>query len=827
MKKFVLLLLILFAFAAMTYAQKIIKRNAISVIHSPEKFSLIKSNSQTAFRQENYSIASKTLKPVLYNHGFKPVKHNAIFTKSICDTLIPASFTGYCADSLTLYTMGSSSPSDSGYVSGQNTYHFSEIGQRFNNTATDTITDVYIMYALKAGTTGNTYVNIYSVVNGKPGALLGTSSIIVKGAIDTTNSGINFNNAYHFSTPVITKGDFIVSIAIPTTYTQNTDELAMYSGNIYCGAHDTTGYFYYNSIWYSFYVGFGVNLDMTIFPKGCSSPAIPIADFSASDTAIYSGSCISFADHSINAPANWKWAFNGATPATSALKNPSGICYNNVGNYSVTLVASNASGSDSITKTNYVHVSLNTNPPAVNFTASTATVVPGTTVNFTDLSTNTPTAWQWTVSPSTGIVYTGGTTATSKNPKIIFNTIGMYTIALTATNSYGANTYTVPNYINVSNSAYPSHCDTLMPPSFSTACLDSLSIYVAEQTAPYDSGFVTGQNIYHFGELAQLYKSTTADTIYNVYIMYAVKAGTTGNTYVKIYSVDSTGKPGTLLGTSSSITKNAIDTSNSGVNYNNVYHFPTPVITTGDFFVSVSIPTTYTYQTDELAIFATNISCSSVDSAAFLLDGTSWYSFVTGYGVNIDMAIFPSACSAAATCSAQYNMYADTAVLHHYFVVNMATGTPPIYYYWTWGDGSSDTIPYPSHTYSTAGEYSICLYIYDFLGCSSTYCDSSYIQKSGNSVISVDVIPQGSEGLQENTNNNYFILFPNPAIDNITIIAPGKSSIEISNIEGQIIRSFTTSVNKMNFDISGFAKGLYFVKAKTKNGTIFKKFIKQ
>jgi PKD repeat protein len=95
-------------------------------------------------------------------------------------------------------------------------------------------------------------------------------------------------------------------------------------------------------------------------------------------------------------------------------------------------------------------------PPVAEFVANQTNVLPGTTVIFTDQSSNSPTSWSWSVSPATGWAYANGTSATTQNPQITFNTIGQYTIALTATNAQGSNTNTKTNYIIVSNTV--SHC---------------------------------------------------------------------------------------------------------------------------------------------------------------------------------------------------------------------------------------------------------------------------------------------------------------------------------------------------------------------------------
>ena len=93
--------------------------------------------------------------------------------------------------------------------------------------------------------------------------------------------------------------------------------------------------------------------------------------------------------------------------------------------------------------------------PVAEFIASTTTPCISSTVTFTDLSTNLPTGWAWTFSPTT-VTYVGGTSATSQNPQVQFNAIGPYTVALTATNAYGNNTNTKTSYITpLSGAAFP------------------------------------------------------------------------------------------------------------------------------------------------------------------------------------------------------------------------------------------------------------------------------------------------------------------------------------------------------------------------------------
>ncbi len=80
----------------------------------------------------------------------------------------------------------------------------------------------------------------------------------------------------------------------------------------------------------------------------------PIAAFAADTTAI-EGDTIYFTDLSANNPTIWSWEFEGGTPETSNEQNPE-IKYAVPGDYDVKLVVNNAYGSDTLLKTDYIHI---------------------------------------------------------------------------------------------------------------------------------------------------------------------------------------------------------------------------------------------------------------------------------------------------------------------------------------------------------------------------------------------------------------------------------------------------------------------------------------
>ncbi|MCC7303121.1 MAG: PKD domain-containing protein [Bacteroidia bacterium] len=83
----------------------------------------------------------------------------------------------------------------------------------------------------------------------------------------------------------------------------------------------------------------------------------PLANFTANDLAGCPGFSVQFTDMSTNSPTSWNWSFPGGIPSVSNQQNPV-VVYNTPGSYNnVKLVASNANGSDSLTRYSYIAVS--------------------------------------------------------------------------------------------------------------------------------------------------------------------------------------------------------------------------------------------------------------------------------------------------------------------------------------------------------------------------------------------------------------------------------------------------------------------------------------
>lgn len=165
----------------------------------------------------------------------------------------------------------------------------------------------------------------------------------------------------------------------------------------------------------------------------------PTAAFSADDTTIIEGESITFTDSSSSTTLYWRWDFDNDGNIDSLEQNPTHQ-YTTPGLYTVNLTVTNPSGTDSEIKVDYITVDEAPAPPLADFEANTTSGILPLYVQFTDLSTNGPTSWNWSINE---------TYQTDQNPLYIFNVSGSYDISLTATNADGNDTETKMGYIEV------------------------------------------------------------------------------------------------------------------------------------------------------------------------------------------------------------------------------------------------------------------------------------------------------------------------------------------------------------------------------------------
>jgi len=188
-------------------------------------------------------------------------------------------------------------------------------------------------------------------------------------------------------------------------------------------------------------------------------------------------------------------------------------------------------------------------------------------------------------------------------------------------------------------------------------------------------------------------------------------------------------------------------------------------------------------------------------------------------------------------CSADFDMKRDTGKTVQYTAVNESWGKGPLTYTWTWGDGSApDNTKNPTHTYTTPGDYQICLTITDSVGCSSTDCDMLYdahskiIGGATSQTITVNVVsPSSVNGIVEEHMLGSWNMYPNPT-SGVTIISytltqstaldirvydlTGKEVMQIENKASASAGNYQTQINA-----GALQAGTYFLNIRTSSGT--------
>ncbi len=141
-----------------------------------------------------------------------------------------------------------------------------------------------------------------------------------------------------------------------------------------------------NNLWQA------ANLVATGTDGSSAAVCVPISDFNSNLSFVCAGDTVEYYDLSWRGEVStWNWSFPGGVPSSSSDSMPL-VVYPSAGSYDATLTVSNASGSDTKTKTSFVLVA-NSTPQAIPFTEGFETVFPGDAVIMNPDNDNT---WQQT-----------------------------------------------------------------------------------------------------------------------------------------------------------------------------------------------------------------------------------------------------------------------------------------------------------------------------------------------------------------------------------------------------------------------------------------------
>ncbi|HEU4717191.1 MAG TPA: PKD domain-containing protein [Bacteroidia bacterium] len=162
------------------------------------------------------------------------------------------------------------------------------------------------------------------------------------------------------------------------------------------------------------------------------------------------------------------------------------------------------------------------------------------------------------------------------------------------------------------------------------------------------------------------------------------------------------------------------------------------------------------------------------------------------------------------SCGAAFSMQQDSFNVLQWYAYPSVTGQWPITYLWDFGDNTSSTQQYPTHTYATSGHYTICLTITDANNCSSTYCDSSSVMRTSSAGIQYfTVVPVTTGIAQQNTNGMRMV--PNPANDQVLISFNEEidGNLRITDLPGNVVMDQKVSGRNVKVDVSMLPAGCY------------------
>lgn len=147
------------------------------------------------------------------------------------------------------------------------------------------------------------------------------------------------------------------------------------------------------------------------------------------------------------------------------------------------------------------------------------------------------------------------------------------------------------------------------------------------------------------------------------------------------------------------------------------------------------------------------------------------------------------------------------------FSENSTGGVAPYTYNWEFGDGNTSSISNPTHTYASAGTYTVTLWV----------TESSLLGQVDDSTITVVVDPCTS--IEESLINNIG-MYPNPTKDGFVTFSNvlNNTTVTVYNLVGAVVYNNQIN-NAQTIDFSNLNKGSYIVSLTTNSNTTIKKLI--
>ncbi|PZR27130.1 MAG: hypothetical protein DI535_12005 [Citrobacter freundii] len=409
----------------------------------------------------------------------------------------------------------------------------------------------------------------------------------------------------------------------------------------------------------------------------------PSANFTASPISGCSPLIVQFQDQSTGNPTSWSWDLGNGN--TSTLRNPQAT-YFTPGNYTVRLTVTNASGTNTLTRTQYITVY---QPPTVNFSGSPQTGCFPEHTQFTDLSSAAPgssiISWQWD--------FGNGVTSTLQNPLATYSASGAFAVTLKVTDDRGCSRILGrSSYINVTPGVTASFAPNPAIACTAPAIIRFNNTSTGPGTMSYqwnfgDGGISSGASPTH---------TFTNEGVYNV----------------------------RLTATSSSGCEDTIETT----------------VSVGGFLSSFKVSDT---TCPGSAISFTNTSSPRPDSVRWTFGdggvsfdtlpvhvyanpGTYTVRLYNYFGGCIDSAIQQVTVNVPPVANFSA---ANTNTCQQSLTVNFQDGsTGASGWLWDFGDNTTSTLQNPSHIYNDYGTYTVTLIVTNTSGCRDTLSKPAYIR---------------------------------------------------------------------------------------------------
>ncbi len=318
---------------------------------------------------------------------------------SICDTIFNLVSP---LDTPALYTLNALGYTGTGYASGNNSYTDMAKAEGFTGTIGAHINGAFLSFGLATinPADSNNLVKVYAWDNsgtgGSPGAVFDSATITLRQiAAEVTASYTYFQTISIYvpfnSSVALTDTTFYVGVVLPTI---EGDTIALFTNIVDPGVDGNGWEQLSDGSWASYLTDYTFTYGNNIAAVACVTGYTPLAQFSANPNSGCAGDTVQFQDMSTNTPTSWHWTFTNGSPSTSTAQNPK-VVYSAAGSSDVTLIATNAFGSDMAIHNGYITIysnpteSLVTNTPASGSTTADGSI----TVNAT--SGTAPYTYNW------------------------------------------------------------------------------------------------------------------------------------------------------------------------------------------------------------------------------------------------------------------------------------------------------------------------------------------------------------------------------------------------------------------------------------------------